>query len=251
LVASLLSTYISIPASEVELNRDKEGFRAIAEIPNIVGAIDGTHIAVKVEEKDNPARFMNRKSYMSINVQAIVDAQMIFRNLVVRWPGSTHDSRIFRNSRVYSQLLTGQIDGALLGDSGYPCSRFLLTPIAHPLPGPQSAYNKAHKKSRNLVERTFGGWKRRFNILSVLIQHKLENSINVIVACGVLWNFIKLRHDNSWDDSVEQENLLDDFNLSVSFGSMSGSDSYKRERIDDHACSFNCNVLLSCFFETN
>ena len=47
-----------------------------------------------------------------------------FTNIVARWPRSTHNSFIFRDSKI-GQRLNDQHqsleDGLLLGDSGYPC----------------------------------------------------------------------------------------------------------------------------------
>jgi len=43
-------------------------------------------------------------------------------DIVARWPGSAHDSNIFRNSRLYTRLETGEFNNnAILGDSG--CSK--------------------------------------------------------------------------------------------------------------------------------
>lgn len=42
-------------------------------------------------------------------------------NVVARWPGATHDSAIFANSRVCGDFEAGRYGNAcLLGDSGYP-----------------------------------------------------------------------------------------------------------------------------------
>lgn len=65
--------------------------------------------------------FRNRKGYFSINCQTISDANLKVQNVVTRWPGSTHDSAIFANSRVCRDFELGHYGQAcLLGDSGYP-----------------------------------------------------------------------------------------------------------------------------------
>jgi hypothetical protein len=56
-------------------------------------------------------------------------------------------------------------DGILLGDSGYALRSFLITPYLDPVQPHQRRFNRAHKKTRCLVERVIGTWKRRFHVL--------------------------------------------------------------------------------------
>ncbi|CAH2004518.1 unnamed protein product [Acanthoscelides obtectus] len=70
---------------------------------------------------DDAEVFRNRKGYFSLNVQTVSDAKLKILNIVCRWPGSTHDSAIFQNSRLCYQFETGvHAAGLLLGDNGYP-----------------------------------------------------------------------------------------------------------------------------------
>lgn len=48
-------------------------------------------------------------------------------DIVVRHPGSTHDSVIFDRSGLRCRFELGHLDGILLGDSGYACRSYLLT----------------------------------------------------------------------------------------------------------------------------
>lgn len=90
-------------------------FLGIAGFPRVLGCIDGTHIAIKVSKEDKPA-YLNRKGYTSINVQAICNSESIITELTVKWPGSTHDSYMWRNCDLYDQFAAGTgPDGWLLG----------------------------------------------------------------------------------------------------------------------------------------
>ena len=83
----------------------------------------------------------------------------MFTNVVARWPGSTHDSFIFRDSRIGQQLnIQHQSleDGLLLGDSGYPCKPYLMTPYPNPVTDKQQEFNSAHKRTRVAIEQAFG-----------------------------------------------------------------------------------------------
>ena len=101
----------------------------------------------------------------------------MFTNVVARWPGSTHDSFIFRDSRIGQQLnIQHQSleDGLLLGDSGYPCKPYLMTPYLNPVTDKQQEFNSAHKRTRVAIEQAFGWWKRRFHLLHSEIRMKPE-----------------------------------------------------------------------------
>ncbi|RWS20268.1 putative nuclease HARBI1-like protein [Leptotrombidium deliense] len=185
-LAKLAGEYIVFPPAE-EWN--EKLFYDIASFPGVIGAIDGTHIEVQVP-KAVQERFRNRKNRITLNVQAVVDAKMKFTNLVVRWPGSVHDSRIFRNSALYDFLETNNINGHLLGDAGYACKNYMMTPLANPTSPAEKRYQISHTKTRNVIERTFGAWKAKFYCLHIPLRISLKNTLNVIVACGVLWNFL-------------------------------------------------------------
>lgn len=99
-------------------------------LPNVIGAIDCMHVRIPAKGVPNREIFRNRHQEMSFNVQAVCDANLLFTDVVVRWPGSTHDSRIFKNSKIYSKVLKGQHFGYwLVGDGGYGLRPFLLPPI--------------------------------------------------------------------------------------------------------------------------
>ncbi|KAK3865591.1 hypothetical protein Pcinc_028813 [Petrolisthes cinctipes] len=163
-------------------------FYDIAGMPGVIGCIDGSHVKIISPGGDNAEVYRCRKGFMSLNVQGICDAQMKFINIVCSWPGSTHDARIFENSRIYTKLEGGQYSGHLLGDSGYGCSDFLMTPVLNPRTQKERNYNAAHVRTRNVIERAFGIWKRRFACLSIPLRTKLSTSKVIIMACAVLHN---------------------------------------------------------------
>ena len=105
------------------------GFYHNFNVPNCIGLIDCTHVRIlKPNRADYPLEYINRKKYFSLNVQVVCDSWGIVTNLIIQWPGSVHASRIFKNSTLYHELLTGQRDGYLIADSGYALAPFCLTP---------------------------------------------------------------------------------------------------------------------------
>nr|XP_037288690.1 LOW QUALITY PROTEIN: putative nuclease HARBI1 [Rhipicephalus microplus] len=175
------------PAEFQQVMRD---FYEVAEFPGVTGCIDCTHVRIKSPSGENAEVFRNRKGYFSFNVQAVAGPELQFFDIVAGWPGSVHDSRIFDNSCLRVLYEEKRVPGVLLGDAGYACQPYLFTPFSEPGPTdtPKGRYQKAQLKTRNVVERAFGVWKRRFPYLDLGIQHKAKNIVHIITACAALHN---------------------------------------------------------------
>ncbi|KAL2102183.1 hypothetical protein ACEWY4_001351 [Coilia grayii] len=181
-----LPRYVHLP-TEAECTIIKHKFRQASGIPGIVGCIDGTHVLIQAPS-EHEYLYVNRKGYHSINVQILCDANYSIFNLVARWPGSTHDARILRESQLSNIFEAGGINGILLGDSGYPLKRWLMTPIVAPRTQQERWYNTIHATTRSTVERCIGVLKRRFHCLHWEIRMHPERVCTVIAACIVLHN---------------------------------------------------------------
>ncbi|OAV99257.1 hypothetical protein PTTG_00424 [Puccinia triticina 1-1 BBBD Race 1] len=59
----------------------KDSFKRLNGIPNLVGAIDGTHIPLAVPPHDEWKGYINRKSWTSIVFECVVDGDRNFRNV--------------------------------------------------------------------------------------------------------------------------------------------------------------------------
>lgn len=59
----------------------------------------------------------------SIPLQLVCDDNMVFRDVLVGWPGSVHDSRVLLETA--ANKFPG--DSHLLGDGGYPLKRFVFS----------------------------------------------------------------------------------------------------------------------------
>ncbi|PSN37739.1 hypothetical protein C0J52_22719 [Blattella germanica] len=92
--------YIKMPTTHQEQQEIMIQFRNICGFRNVIGAIDCTQIRIKKVPGEVSQYYINRKGYYSINVQIICDASLRIRDIVAHWRGSTHGSRIFRESRI-------------------------------------------------------------------------------------------------------------------------------------------------------
>lgn len=185
----------------------KEGFFDKYGIPNIVGAIDCTHIRIRAPpQRYYPEVYINRKNFHSFNVQAACNSDCVFTDVVAAWPGSVHDSRIFKNSDIYNNISSGRMDGILLGDNGYSLTPFLLTPFLNPDSQEKDHYNRVHKRARCTIERAFGQLKKRFNCLNCGLRLDIERISSVIVACFALHNLAKRWNEPEFIIEGEDQN---------------------------------------------
>ena len=141
-----------------------------------------------------------------------------FLNVVVLWPGSTHDAYMLMNSHIADIFETGQIQtGCLLSNSAYPLKPWLLTPVSPP----ESRFNVAHKRTRCVIERMYRLWKMRFRCF-----HKsggcltFPKSIKLISSCQreycndcVRRNIFLLDDDDLDDDGDDDEDDDNDEDL--------------------------------------
>lgn len=102
-ITNNINTWVKFPRID-QLETVKRKFYQIARFPGVTMAMDCTHIPISSSRGEQAELFRNRKGWMSINVQLIVGPNMEMYDVVARWPGSVHDSRIFQNSRA-SELI--------------------------------------------------------------------------------------------------------------------------------------------------
>ncbi|CAH1974347.1 unnamed protein product [Acanthoscelides obtectus] len=149
-----------------------------------IDVTDCTHIGILKPNRPGDD-YINRKGKTTLNVQATCDAREMFTSVAVSWPGSVHDSRIWRNSQTRSQVIN-KANVVLLGYDGSGIEPCLMTPFRNPTPGAEINYNKLLKYERVIIERRFGQLKCRFPILQYVCRVKLENVPKIIIACTVL-----------------------------------------------------------------
>uniref|UniRef100_A0A8C2BNU1 Putative nuclease HARBI1 n=1 Tax=Cyprinus carpio TaxID=7962 RepID=A0A8C2BNU1_CYPCA len=176
---NIVTQFVSFPLDARTLHTHKRAFMDIAGFPGVVGVIDGTHVRIIAPSEDE-AVFVNRKNFHSINVQIVFNAACKILDIV------SGIRQLFERRYVPANC-------HLLGDSGYPCKPWLLTPYLQPRQGPQLNYNRAHKTTRAVVERGIGQLKRRFHVLHGEVRLRPEKVSKVIIACAILHNICKVR----------------------------------------------------------
>ncbi|XP_067205435.1 putative nuclease HARBI1 [Linepithema humile] len=191
-----------------------EGFFSKRRIPQVLGAIDCTHIRIE-KPSTSEQLYCNRKKFFSIHLQAIVDSNMRFTNVYIGEPGSLHDARILRRSLIYERANEEKEtvfpnDTFLLGDSAYPSLPWLVPPFrdnGHLTPQ-QIEFNFIHSSTRMVVERTFGFLKGRFRRIKFFTEYRnMQFITDTVTAACILHNYCISVND---DFEVNEEKRNED-----------------------------------------
>ena len=157
----------------------------------------------KIPVNRDPAQFINRKGFNSLNVLVTGGSDKLIYDLVVNAPGSFHDAEIYQMSGIKAYMETRFPRNICLGDSAFPTSDVLVTPYSarETAADPNKAlFNRRHSGARcEMTENLYGIWKRRFPILRCL-RVNLPNAYKIIICCAILHNLSVL-----WGEILPQD----------------------------------------------
>ena len=137
---------IQLSVTEDAVKEKVKNFFSSYYIPQCLGAIDCTHIDIE-QPTLNPTDYINYKSRFSLNIRACCDYRYCFMDVMVKWPESVHDARIFANSTLCSMLKSHH--SSLQKKNFYnekPIGVFLLGDPAYPLTIPNEVVCKWWKE---------------------------------------------------------------------------------------------------------
>ena len=217
--------FIQFPRTAVDTAKEVQKFTASTDcaIPQVVGAIDGTHVEILSPGGDSKVDYYCRKQMYSINTQAVVGGNSMFIDVATGYPGSIHDARVLRDSSLYAlseqkRLLVNpvkvvegfRVRPLLIGDGAYPPLTWLVKPFPYHLnlAQRQKKFNKNLSSARVSVEQAFGLLKARWRCLLKRLDNEMENVPNVIIACCVLHNICQMRCEAYIDDDDVLSSLL-------------------------------------------
>lgn len=96
-------------------------------------------------------------------------------------------------------------------DSGYACSPFLMTPYLNPKRHQEEQFNRAHKVTRCIIERTFGLLKSQFLVLHSVVRMAPDRVCTIVAACCILHDIaMNLRELDPEDCDMEDEGCAAD-----------------------------------------
>lgn len=236
-----LGHHIRFPATAAERARAAEEFAAIAGFPDVIGAIDGTHVHIvcpdanALEEASGSKPYYCRHHRFGIVLSLVCNAQCRITSAVIGHAGSVHDSAVFENSLLFRRAATLiPPPYHLLGDSAYTLRAFCMTmykQLNDLTPG-QDLYRQKHSCTRQVIERCIGLWKMRFRAFSGDIEMSLQRLAEFVQASLILHNLCIA----SSDTAPQHWEQPDDCDEQVETGYTARAEtrgSKKRERLEE------------------
>ncbi|XP_059317656.1 protein ALP1-like isoform X2 [Lycium ferocissimum] len=209
--------HIHWPSSQEDMKDIKSKFANIRGLPNCCGAVDITHIMFCLSTSDPSSKvWSDLEKNHSMILQAIVDPDMRFLDILAGWPGSLSDSEVLKCSRFFKLVEEGKRLGGqnfklsndtdlreyIVGDSGFPLLPWLLTPYTgRGLSDHQADYNKRHFATRKVAQRALARLKDKWKIIQgVMWRPDKQKLPRIILVCCVLHNILI-----DLNDGVEDE----------------------------------------------
>nr|XP_043624113.1 putative nuclease HARBI1 [Erigeron canadensis] len=218
-ILSLEDQYIQQPTGDIVPKEIQEKKRFYPFSKDCIGAIDGTHIRVKVANKD-AARYRGRKGYPTINVLCTCTFDLKFTYVLSGWEGTASDSRIIKDALTRDDKLVIPNGKFYLVDGGFPHKSTLVAPYRgvryhlkeYSSRGPRNKrelFNLRHASLRNSIERAFGVLKKRFAILRCSEPfYSPEIQSDIFLACCILHNFLQeVDRNQELEDKVARKIL--------------------------------------------
>jgi hypothetical protein len=166
-IRSLKEQYYYWPGEEERKVIGKETFTKY-DFPHCVSIADGTlfPLAFEPETEDAPD-YSGRKYGYSLSTMIFCDHKRRIRHYLGGYPGSAHDSRVFKASRVASDPKAHFADREYcIGDSAFENSWFMVSAFKKPkglaIPEAHAKFNEKMARLRIISEHCIGMLKGRF-----------------------------------------------------------------------------------------
>lgn len=194
------------PTTEAEMEEIKSKFEKVHGLPNCCGVIDTTHIVMTLPTVDHSNDvWIDREKNHSMVLQAVVDTDMRFHDVIVGYPGSLSDALVLQNSSFFKlseegkrlngkkiKLMEGtELGEYIIGDQGFPLLPWLLTPFQNAHPDHQVEFNKRHAATRAVAEIALARLKEMWRIIHGVMWLPDKNRLpRIIFVCCLLHNIV-------------------------------------------------------------
>lgn len=198
-----MSFFFQFPSNSEEWVAVANDFEQLWNFPNCGGSIDGKHIAI-ARPVGSGSYFYNYKSYYSIVLLGIVDANLEFILADVGCNGRVSDGGVIQETAFYHRLKERKLNlpsiqetkenlnFVFVADDAFGLREDLLKPFPmKKLTHEQRVFNYRLSRARRVVENAFGILATRFRVFHTTISFEPCKVINIVLACVALHNFLR------------------------------------------------------------
>ncbi|XP_050301586.1 uncharacterized protein LOC126739810 [Anthonomus grandis grandis] len=224
---ALKNEYLKTPTTREEWENIAKEFENKWNVVNTIGAMDGKHIRINCPEIGG-SHFFNYKSYHSIILFALTDADYKFVYVDVGTNGRIGDSGVFAKSQLRRCLLDRTIlnipDGknlpntnitmpyVVLADDAFPLSYNVMKPYSlKNITKEEKIFNYRLSRGRRMVESSFGILASRFRVFLTAINLAPEKVTCITLAACTLHNLLTERQKHLYtrhDVFTRTENIF-------------------------------------------
>jgi hypothetical protein len=215
----LYDSYVKWP-DLAERRAIADRIRAEFGLPNCIGIADGTLLPLAFRPStDDYADYKGRKMLYTLTMLVVNDDQRRIRYFNAGWPGSTHDDRVFRNSKIVQDLDDHFLETEyIIGDSAYGPQNFMVSvfkkPVGSPMQPDNEVFNMKLAKPRVSSEHTIGILKGRFPFLRSIRmrltgKRSFKKILRYVTVCVVLHNFLIGKREEDFDEVCDDLSEID------------------------------------------
>ena len=207
--------------------QDEDAWRDVAKqfstrwnFHHCLGAIDGKHVEIK-KPRNSGSRYYNYKSYFSIILLAVVDADYKFLWCNIGAEGSAGDAGVFNGSRLRPAIEEGRLSWPqpeplrgddrdipyfLVGDDAFGLREWMMKPFSlRGMSHQQRVFNYRLSRAQRVVENGFGILANRWRCLLTCLNQDPPQCRKIVEGCVTLHNIQRLRNPRLQPNEVDRE----------------------------------------------
>lgn len=202
-----MDNIFQMPSSPDEWLAISQGYEDSWNFPHVLGSMDGKHVMLQSPMKSG-SEYINYKSFFSIVLFALVDADYNFIYVDVGCQGRISDSGVFKHTKLYKSLTNNTLNFPLesslpgrdvkipyvfLGDEAFALTENLMKPFSgmHSKGSVERVFNYRLSRARRVVENVFGIASAVFRILRKPMLLEPEKAKVVVMTIIYLHNFLR------------------------------------------------------------
>nr|CAI5838753.1 unnamed protein product [Callosobruchus analis] len=196
-----------LPTSTEQWLAISERFEKQWNFPHCIGAIDGKHVVLQAPIGSG-SEYFNYKSFFSIVLFALVDADYNFLYANVGCQGRISDGGVFKNTSLWKKIEDGSLTSIkprplpgrqkdipylILGDDAFALNENVMKPFAgvHQKGSAERIFNYRLSRARRVVENAFGILSAVFRVLRKPLLLQPDRAKTIVLTAIYLHNFLR------------------------------------------------------------